>query len=114
SLGMFTSEQGSQKYPFPLGLFYPSRGNFVGFVSNLQNAPLVRESIRTFRSENLIPSEGAALPAALPGISWSDHWSFWQVGYPAFMLTDTAPYRDPHYHQPSDTPEHLDYAAMAA
>jgi hypothetical protein len=72
----------------------------------------VRESIRSFRDHATIPSEGAALPAALPGIGWSDHWAFWQVGYQALMVTDTAFYRDANYHQLSDTPEHLDFERM--
>ena len=47
------------------------------------------------------------------GISWSDHWSFSKEGYPAIMLTDTAPFRYPHYHRPTDTPDKLDLARMA-
>ena len=49
----------------------------------------------------------------IPGVAWSDRWSFWQHGYPAIMLTDTAPYRYPHYHLHTDTPERLDYERMA-
>lgn len=49
----------------------------------------------------------------LPGVGWSDQWSFWQVGYPAIMVTDTAPFRYPHYHTVADTPEKLDYERMA-
>ncbi|NIR90678.1 MAG: M28 family peptidase, partial [Gammaproteobacteria bacterium] len=48
-----------------------------------------------------------------PGVDWSDHWSFWQAGYPAIMITDTAPFRNPHYHEPTDTPEELDYERLA-
>ncbi|TMI15400.1 MAG: M28 family peptidase, partial [Betaproteobacteria bacterium] len=51
--------------------------------------------------------------AAIPGVSWSDHWAFRKHGYPAIMVTDTAFYRYPHYHLPSDTPEKLDYERMA-
>jgi hypothetical protein len=54
-----------------------------------------------------------AAPADLAGIGWSDHWSFWQEGYPAVMLTDTAPFRYPHYHQATDTPDKLDYDSLA-
>jgi hypothetical protein len=54
-----------------------------------------------------------AAPAGVPGIGWSDHWSFWQQGYPAVMITDTAPYRYPHYHQVSDTPDKLNYDSYA-
>ena len=44
---------------------------------------------------------------------WSDHWSFWQAGYPAIMVTDTALYRYPHYHAATDTPDKLDYTGLA-
>jgi Zn-dependent M28 family amino/carboxypeptidase len=60
-----------------------------------------------------LPATGAAAPAAIPGIGWSDHWSFWQFGYKALMLTDTAPYRYPYYHTAEDTPEKLDYDRLA-
>ncbi len=54
-----------------------------------------------------------AAPGGLPGVGWSDHWSFWQNGYPAVMVTDTAPFRNPQYHTAGDTPETLDYARFA-
>ena len=57
--------------------------------------------------------EAAALPSLVPGVGWSDHWAFWQAGYPALMVTDTAPFRYPHYHLPSDTPDKLDYEDFA-
>ena len=53
------------------------------------------------------------MPEAVTGIGWSDQWSFWQFGWPATMVTDTAPFRNPHYHEASDLPETLDYARMA-
>jgi len=54
-----------------------------------------------------------AAPAAIPGVDWSDHWSFWEEGYPALMLTDTAPFRYPHYHTRDDTPDKVDYERLA-
>ena len=53
-----------------------------------------------------------SLPNFIPGVGWSDHWSFWQAGYPALMVTDTAPFRYPYYHTQQDTPEHIDYYAL--
>lgn len=50
----------------------------------------------------------------IPGVDFSDHWSFWKKGYPAMMITDTAFYRYPHYHKNSDTYEKLNYEGMAA
>ena len=69
--------------------------------------------MREFRRRATFPSEGVAAPADIPGIGWSDHWAFWQEGYSAVMLTDTAPYRYPHYHLASDTPDKLDYDRTA-
>ena len=54
-----------------------------------------------------------AAPAFIPGVDWSDHWSFWQENYPALMVTDTAPYRYPHYHTLRDTPDKVDYERLA-
>jgi Zn-dependent M28 family amino/carboxypeptidase len=113
SLGIYSDAPKSQRYPFPVGLFYPSRGNFVGFVTRTRDRRLVRQCLASFRRHAQFPSEGAALPGALPGIDWSDHWAFWQAGYPAFMVTDTAPFRAKDYHEDSDTPEKLDYDRLA-
>lgn len=112
-LGYFRDAPGSQRYPFPLGFFYPDRGDFIAFVGDLGVRGLVRESISSFRKHAAFPSEGVAAPAFIPGVSWSDHWSFRHHGYPAIMVTDTAFYRYPHYHLRSDTPDKLDYERMA-
>ena len=110
TIGYFSDEPHSQRYPSPgLGLLYPRVGNFIGFVSNVQSRALLRRVIALFRKQAKIPSEGAWLPAFIPGVSWSDQWSFWQHGYPAIMVTDTAPFRYPYYHSSSDTPDKLDY-----
>jgi hypothetical protein len=66
-----------------------------------------------FRASSDFPAEKLAAPALVPGIGWSDQLSFWREGYPAAMVTDTAFHRYRHYHQPTDTPEKLDYARMA-
>ncbi len=74
---------------------------------------MVTRSIGAFRAHAKFPSEGAALPARYADIGRSDHWSFWQVGYPAIMVTDTAPFRYPHYHRATDTFDKIDYERMA-
>lgn len=113
SVGFYTTCQASQRYPAGLGLMYPSRGDFVAFIGNVFSRSLVHEAIRTFRSTGTLPSLGAALPNAIPGAGWSDHWSFWQQGFPGIEVTDTALHRNPHYHTPQDTPERLDYERLA-
>jgi Zn-dependent M28 family amino/carboxypeptidase len=112
-LGYYRDAPGIQQYPAPLGLFYPDRADFIAFVGDLGARALVTRSISSFRKNARFPSEGVAAPGAIPGVSWSDHWSFRKHGYPAIMVTDTAFYRYPHYHLPSDTPEQLDYERMA-
>jgi hypothetical protein len=113
TIGYFRDEKGSQRYPPPFSLFYPSEGNFIAFVGNISSGKLVRQCLAAFRREVKFPSEGAALPEFITGIGWSDHWSFWKAGYPAVMVTDTAPFRYPYYHSSEDTYEKLDYERMA-
>lgn len=113
TIGYYTSQPRSQKYPPVLAAFYPDRGDFVAFVGNVSSRSLVKQSIASFRARNVFPSEGAALPEGVPGVGWSDHWAFWQEGYPAIMVTDTAPFRNPNYHNVGDRPDTLDYGAMA-
>lgn len=114
TIGCYADEPGTQHFPVPgLGAIYPVTGNFVAFVGNLSSARLVRDVVASFRKHARFPSEGAVLPSLVPGVAWSDHWSFWQFGYPALMVTDTAPFRYAHYHQPTDTPDKLDYDRLA-
>lgn len=113
SIGYYSDAPGSQQYPFPLSIFYPDTGNFVGFVGNFSSRSLLRQCIRTLRETTRFPSEGVLAPEFITGIGWSDHWSFWQEGFPGLMVTDTAPYRNPHYHETTDTPDRLDYDRMA-
>ena len=114
TIGYFSDAPHSQNYPSPgLGLFYPKVGNFIGFVGNVGSRALLRRSVALFRKHAKIPSEGAALPAFIPGVSWSDQWSFWRNGYPGIMITDTAPFRYPYYHSASDTLDKLDYDRFA-
>jgi hypothetical protein len=114
TIGYYADTKGSQHYPLPFySLFYPDTGNYIAFVGNLSSRALVRKSLGSFRQHTAFPSEGIAAPGWLGGIHWSDHWSFWREGYPALMVTDTAPFRYPHYHAGSDTPDKIDYPRMA-
>lgn len=110
TIGYYSNAKNSQRYPPPL---YPDTGNFIAFVSDLDSLELVCKALASFRRHAKFPSEGLAAPASIPGIDWSDHWSYRQHGYPALMITDTAPYRYPHYHSAQDTPDKIDYALLA-
>ena len=113
TIGFYSSEPGSQRYPPPFSLFYPDRGDFIGFVGNPASRRLVRRCIRVFRQKAHYPSQGVAAPSWIPGVNWSDHASFWLHGYQAIMISDTAPFRYPHYHTKEDTADKLDYSRMA-
>ncbi len=112
TIGYFTDAPRSQQYPSMLDLFYPSIGNFIAFVSNLQSNRLLRRCVRQFRKHCEIPCASGALPEMISGVAWSDQWAFWQFGYPAIMVTDTALFRNPHYHSPTDLPATLDYQRL--
>jgi len=113
TIGYYSDQPGSQTYPAGLPPIYPNRGDFLGFVSDLKSALLLRSALKTFRGATSLPAQGAAAHALIPGVGWSDHWSFWQFGYRALMVTDTAPYRYPNYHSADDTPDKLDYDRLS-
>jgi Zn-dependent M28 family amino/carboxypeptidase len=113
TIGYYSDEKGSQVYPFPFGLIYPSTGDFIGFVGNTRSRSLVRDVVASFRRHTKHPSEGGALPTFVPGIDLSDQWAFWREGYPGVMVTDTAPFRYPYYHTRQDTPDKVHYDRLA-
>jgi hypothetical protein len=112
-IGYYSDNAGSQLYPPPLDMFYPNTADFISFIGNIRSSLLLRRCIKTFRDTTHFPSEGLVGPESIQGVGWSDHWSFWQEGYPAIMITDTAHLRNRHYHLLTDTPEKLDYERMA-
>jgi len=112
SVGFYSHKIFSQRYPPLLGLFFPNKGNFIAVVGNLKSAKLAREVARGFRRRSLFPLRSLTIDF-FPAASFSDHWSFWQAGYQAVMVTDTAFYRNPHYHNQTDTYEKLNYEYMA-
>ncbi|MBI5244282.1 MAG: M28 family peptidase [Elusimicrobia bacterium] len=111
-LGYYDSRPGSQIYfPF-LKWFIPDRGDFLALVSNFKSRPFLKRVSRSWRRHSDFP----LLPLALPefeAIRPSDHQGYWDQGFRALMLTDSASYRNPHYHEPTDLPDTLDYEAMA-
>lgn len=112
-LGYYDTTPGSQQYPPPLASLYPRTGDFIGFAGNLGSRGLVGDCVRAFEARNGFPAESAVLPEMIEEIGWSDQWSFWQFDYPGIMVTDTALYRNPHYHTAGDVPSTLDYDRMA-
>lgn len=113
TIGYFSDAPNSQHYPWPFSLAYPSTGNFIAFVGDTESRELTRDCVRVFREKGRLPSEGAAIPAAVEGADWSDHGPYWRQGYRALMVTDTAPFRNPHYHEATDVPERVDYRRLA-
>lgn len=113
SMGYYSDQPGSQRYPPVLGSFYPDRGNFIGVVGNVGSRSLVRRVVSDFRQYASFPSAGSAAPQQIPGVSWSDQWSFWKVGYDGVMITGTAPFRNRNYHEATDRPDSLNYGHMA-
>jgi Peptidase family M28 len=113
TIGWYSDAPGSQRYPFPFNLLYPSTGDFIGFVANPRSRSLLHRVIGSFRRHTGFPSEGGVGLESIAGVSWSDQWAYWKFGWPAVMVTDTAPFRYPHYHTLRDTPDKLDYDALA-
>jgi hypothetical protein len=108
TIGYCCENRGSQWLSL-FGLLYPSRGNFVLLVANIASKRLLGQCSDSFRRHADIRCETAALPSFVPGARSSDQWSFWKEGFPALMVTDTAPLRYPHYHKPDDMPDKLRY-----
>lgn len=113
-IGYFSSKEGSQYYPLPfLRFIYPRTGNYAAFVGNIRSRPLTKQFKHIFKVVSTFPVESLNAVSFVPGVDFSDHLSFWRFNYPAFMITDTAFYRNPHYHSPGDTYDTLDYEKMA-
>lgn len=114
-IGFFSDREGSQRLPSTLlKAFYPTRGDFITVVGKMDQGPLVRTVKRAMRGATPLPVYSINAPRSIPGIDFSDHASYWDAGYGAVMVTDTAFYRNPHYHTRTDTAETLDYVRMAA
>jgi len=113
TLGCFFDEPGTQKYPAPFGLFFPTTANFIAFVAMPGSRSFLHEVVGSFRRHAQFPTIGGTAPDQFDGIGWSDHWSFWKLGYPAVMVTDTALFRYAHYHKATDTPDKVDYEKLA-
>jgi Zn-dependent M28 family amino/carboxypeptidase len=113
TMGYFTDEPNSQKYPPLLAAMYPSTGNFIGIVSDIKSRPLLTEVAKRLKKNCAVDVQSASLPSELQGVGWSDHWSFWQEGYAGVMVTDTAFFRYPHYHERTDTVDKIEFVRYA-
>jgi Zn-dependent M28 family amino/carboxypeptidase len=112
-VGYFSEDNHSQEYPLPfMRWFYSSQGNFIAVAGNWDSRRLVRRVTDSLKATTRLAVASTALPF-VPAVGLSDNWSFWQQGYPAFMITDTSFFRNPHYHLPSDRAQTLDYERMA-
>ena len=116
-VGYSCHNPGCQSYPFPLMfLGYPKEGNFIGIVGNFRSREFARLLFQSFRKNHELPVVKLTVPFRgwlMPSVRLSDHSSFWDRGFNAVMITDSAFYRNPHYHLPSDTMDRLDYRFMA-
>ncbi|MBE9552030.1 MAG: M28 family peptidase [Proteobacteria bacterium] len=113
-IGFYSDEPGSQTYPVGLlEWLYPDKADFIGVVGGLFDRSSVARVKSLMSISDDLPVYSINAPAALTGVDFSDHWSFWQNGLSALMVTDTAFLRNPNYHEPTDNPDTLDYRRMA-
>ncbi len=116
-VGYACYQPGCQHYPFPLGFFgYPKVGNYIGIVGNFKSGEFTQGLFNAFQNNPELPVVKLKIPfngRILPAVRLSDHASFWDQGFKAVMITDTAFFRNPYYHRPSDTKDKLDYRFMA-
>jgi len=107
----------SQEYPSPLlTRLYPHTGDYIALIGSLPTVLAMQQLSRQLKRSGAacewlpVPNRGAAIPAT----RLSDHAPFWDCGYRAMMVTDTAFMRNPHYHQLSDRLDTLDLDFMTA
>lgn len=113
-IGYFSDDKDSQHFPFPLlDKIYPDQGNFIAVVGNLSNMGAVRSVKHSFKTATDLLVYSFNSPRFVPGIDFSDHLNFWDLGYPAVLVTDTSFNRNLAYHTEQDTADRLDYKKMA-
>lgn len=113
TLGCYSDEPGSQSWSLLLGRPLWTRANFVAFMSNWGSASFARRTAEAFRARSDVRAVSVCVPRVVPRVAWSDDSAFWEEGYPALTVTDTAYLRSPNYHTVNDTPDTLNYPAMA-
>ena len=111
-IGYYSDEDDSQSYPLILGWFYPDRGNFIAGVGRRDDKELLNNLQESFDRHSKIEIVTLAAPSLITGIDFSDHKNYWEFGWPAAMITDTAFMRNKNYHQPDDTIDTLNFEKM--
>lgn len=113
-IGYFTTKNNSQRYPrMDMEYRYPDKGDFMAIVGNKESKSMVdltSDFVKRYSRMNVLPFVAVH---GMPGISLSDHAPFWKYGYKAIMATDTSFFRNPHYHNPDDTHDTLNYRYSA-
>ncbi|MFL6582263.1 MAG: M28 family peptidase [Burkholderiales bacterium] len=113
-IGYFSTAPDSQTYPLrQLSAIYPNRGDFIAVVGRVEDWAATRRVKSVMRGATDLPVQSINGPPAIPGIDFSDHSNYWDEGFSALMITDTAFYRNPYYHAAGDTADRLDYVSMA-
>jgi len=113
-IGYFSDARGSQHFPAGiLGAFYPSTGNFIGVVGRVGDGLLTRRVKKSMSAASPLSVYSISAPSFIPGVDFSDQLNYWEAGYNALMITDTAFYRNQNYHTANDTVEKLDFKRMA-
>jgi Zn-dependent M28 family amino/carboxypeptidase len=113
-VGYYTNKKDGQTFPLPLmSMMFSTTPNFIAVVGNLRSRSLVEKVKNSLLKASRVPVETLTSVSFIPGVDLSDHRSFWKMGYPAMMITDTAFYRNPNYHTEHDTIDTLDFNTMA-
>lgn len=113
-IGYFSDMKNSQEYPLGiLKWFYGGKGNYITLVRKNTAGKFVKQFIKKYKKTKQVTAKKFAAPRSLPGIDFSDHLNYWNIGIDALMITDTSFYRNKNYHKETDTMETLDFARMA-
>lgn len=102
-----------QEYPMGLKWLYPSHGNFIATVGNLQSREMTADYCNAMKNLNQLQCERIIAPSFVQSMDFSDHLNYWNLGYPAMLITDTGSYRNKNYHTDQDRIETLDVGKMA-
>lgn len=113
-IGYFTEEENSQEYPLDaLKVKFGTKGNFLTIVENENQRGVGNAFYNKLNKNGNVKYQYLEAPSFLTGVDFSDHLSFWKNKIKAFMITDTAFYRNQNYHKSSDKPETLNFTKIA-